>query len=219
MTLKLVSANAVVTARLFNPSVFSQIWLVQNGIAREADFKDDFAFTPAFAQVNTEAFVLLILQERLQFIPRVEETKQQELILDKVGRIVRALPHTPFQALGMNFSFSFVPRTDVREFTRSMFFVPGSPIHTEFDTQDARFGGYLSKDVLGCRLKCEVKPALAKLEADSPEVHCLAMEFNYHLDLKPCPESADEIYAMLGQWNNAFALAWRLAQKIAERDK
>jgi hypothetical protein len=219
MTLKLINANAVVAARQFNPSVFSQIWLVQNGILNESDLEDEFAFTPAFAQVGTKEFALLVLPERLQFVPRVDEEDRKQLILQKVGRIVEALPHTPFFAMGMNFTLHLFPeKTDVKDLTRSLFFVKDSSLHREFDTADARFGGYLSKDALGCRLKFEVKPGYGQMEGvDAPE-HFIMMECNFHHDLEPGPKTAGEIMSILGQWDAALALAKRLAAAICERD-
>src|SRR5437899_1423114 len=104
MGLTLVGSNAVVVARQFNPSVLSQIWLVETGILQTTDFGGEFAFTPLFSQVTTKDFTLLVIPERLQFVPTVDENRQRAFIIEKVGAIVKALPHTPYTAMGMNFT-------------------------------------------------------------------------------------------------------------------
>jgi hypothetical protein len=202
MNSKLVHANAVVVARRFNPTIFSQLWLVNNEIATEADFQGESVFTPAFVQVQAPRYVLLVVPEQLQLAPLPPVEQQHELVSDKVGRIVRLLPETPYVAVGLNFSWQldiedpdqFVP------LSRALFF-RGNPLFNHFDCDDARFGGYFSKDTLGARLKLDVKP----VRGGSPEqaVERLLFAFNLHKDVGR-NNPVEQIQDMLGQWNRAL---------------
>jgi hypothetical protein len=219
MSFRLMEPNAVVVARQFNPSIVSQMWLANTGIVPEGGFGEDFAFTPMFAQVVTDQFALQIIPERLQFTPKVPVDAQRVLITEKVGALVRALPHTPYTAVGLNFPFHLVPdQVDVRDFTRSLFFVPGSPAHQAFDTPDARFGGYMSRDVLGCRLKLDVKPGVLRSPAGA-DTHFVGLEFNFHRDVAPGPNAAEEVVEVLERWDEAKALACEIVQSVAQRDR
>src|SRR5271166_1761428 len=102
---QLVGASVVITARQFNPSVMSQLWLVRQGLLAEDQMLPNFVFTDLLVQVRTQNFSLLVVPEQFQFFPQAKESEQQELIQQKVGRIVRSLPHTPFKAVGLNFTW------------------------------------------------------------------------------------------------------------------
>src|SRR5258707_9842242 len=97
----LISENVVVTANQFNPTIVTQLWLVQNGILT-AD-EGPGIYVPGFVQVKAREFELLVLLDRLQFVPTSEPGKRAELVAEKVGTIVRTLPHTPYVAAGLNF--------------------------------------------------------------------------------------------------------------------
>lgn len=223
MSVRLVTTNAVVVAKQFNPTVASQAWLVDIGVLPKAEATEDFAFTPLFAQVTVEDFALLLVPERLQFIPRVEPERQRALIADKVGRFVRAVPHTPFSAVGMNFQYQLVPdHTDVRHLTRRLFFVPGSRLHQAFDVPDARFGAYLSRDVMGCRLKMDVKPIAGTEPGAEPNRelrHGVMIDFNFHHDVTPGTHAAEEVVSTFGKWDEARSMAEGLMETVAEEDR
>jgi hypothetical protein len=202
MNLQLVDANVVVVARQFNPTIFSQLWLVRNGIATEEDFQGESVFTPAFVQVRARRYALLVLAEQVQFAPSPPAVREGELVLDKVGRIVRLLPETPYVAVGLNFTWQldigepdqFVP------FSRALFF-RGNPLFHQFDEVNGRFGGYLSREMFGARLKLDVKP----IRVGPPEdpLERLLFAFNFHKDVGR-DDPVQDIQEMLGRWNDAL---------------
>lgn len=200
MSVELVDASVVVVARQFNPSVFSQLWLVRHGLVGEDAFRDGCIFSDALAQVNTDDFNLLVVPPRAQFIANVPEEAQQRLIVEKMSQLVRALPETPYRAVGFNMKWKVTANGDsVAEMSRRLAFVPNSPMHSLFDTQDARFGSILSKDSFGCRLNLTVKPEVA----DGEEGEFLVFAFNYHRDIRPEDEAIPIIVKTLEQWDNA----------------
>lgn len=206
MESKLVGRNVVVVARQFNPSVLSQHWLIKNDIVGEQEFQPGCLFTDHVVQVTTTDFSLLLLPQQLQVVPTKDDGSEQELLRVKVGTIVARLSHTPFVAVGMNFTWTITPdggEEGVRGLTRRLFFQPDNRIQQRFDVPNAKFGCYLSKDTLDCRLKLDMKPIVIT-ENNS---HALMAAFNYHLDLVGLDAPAEKIESMLGQWNAAKAEA------------
>ena len=182
MSLELVGYNSIVVAHQFNPSVVGQLWLVRNGILDEADFEPGCAFTDVAVHVNAKDFNLLIVLQQCQFTPHVAAESAGGLVTDKVGTIVRCLPHTPYRAVGLNFTWHLAPEQwDVPSISRKLFFVDERSPYTDFDVEDARFGAYMSKDALGGRLRLNIQPINTK--AENQDVERIQFAFNLHRDV------------------------------------
>jgi len=202
MSIQLVAANVVIAAQQFNPSVVSQLWLVRNGLATEDDFRQGYVFTDSVVQLQATTFNLTVIQEQLQFIPSVENDKEQELIEAKVGMIVSKLPHTPYRAVGLNFFWNLTPDLEsVRDRSRKLFYRPECRLFDHFDSEDATFGAYLSRDILGCRLRLDVRPII--LASPDKKVEHLLFNFNFHEDLADPDASVEMIHSMLKRWDEA----------------
>jgi len=215
MTIELAGANVVVAANQFNPTVFSQLWLVRNGLLAEEDFGPGFLFSQAVVQLATPQFLLLVVPSQLQFTPSEQIQAQQGLIIEKVGRIVERLPHTPYVAIGLNFVWHLRDEhTRIEELSRDLFFKNDSDLYRRFDTQDARFGAYLSRNFLGCRLKLDVKP-ISLDESGHDEMQRLQFAFNFHRDLGDGAEEASRrIQDMLGRWDEARAESMQIVESL-----
>lgn len=202
MPWKGAGAAAVVVAQQFNPSVFSQVWLVRHGLLGEDDFLPGCMFTDVLVQVRSRRFHLLVVPEQLQFVPNAPSGEQQGVISEKLGTIVRTLPHTPFKALGLNFNWHLTPQDgDVARFTRDLFFREDRALFRSFGAADSQFGGYLSKNVLGFRLKLDVKPIIVNLREgnETRSENRVQFAFNFHADLGE--NAAQEIEQHLLRWN------------------
>ena len=92
---------AVLVAKQFNPSVVNQIWLTQQGIlSPEGKVEEGSLFSDMIVQVLTPDFVILVLPEQLQFIIKASPDRQQALVEEKLGKMVRELPHIPYRRSG-----------------------------------------------------------------------------------------------------------------------
>ncbi len=200
MNLLRVGNAAVLAANQFNPSVAGQHWLVNNGIVSLDDLEPGCVFTDVLVQVNSRAFQLLITPMQCQVVPKCDVSQQGAVVRSKIGDIVRMLPHTPYVALGLNFLWQITGTEEqVRSLSRELFFVESGRLHTFFEEPDARFGGYLSKDFLGFRLKLDVKPALGETEGE--QFHALQFGFNFHSDIKQDP--VETVIDALLKWDAA----------------
>src|SRR5947208_812998 len=109
MILQLVDSAAVVAARNFNVTIVNQIWLVDNHLLERDEFKPGCVFTDMLVQVQARGFDLLVTPDQLQFRPQCEPELQQSVLLKRIGGFVNALPHTPYVAVGLNFTWRFIP--------------------------------------------------------------------------------------------------------------
>lgn len=203
MESSLKTANVVIAARQFNPTIFDQIWLLDNELATREDFRGEnvFTLTPPFVQFRAPAFALVVLPDQLQFAPQPVNERAGQLILDKVGRIVELLPQTPYVAVGLNYVWHLIPdASQFAGFCKDLF-SKENPLFAAFDVDDARYGGYLSKNVLGARLKLDIKPVTIGAPPEGSEA--LQFAFNYNLDLPRSAAAVDQILDMLRRWDEA----------------
>src|SRR5262245_17831299 len=119
------TALAVITAQQFNPTIFDHHWVGRIvGLAEDYFHPERSFYSPQVASCQARQFNLLVLPDRLQFEPQVEQTGEDaELIRRVVGSVVSALPHTPYTALGLNFAWALrSPGRLNPEISRRLFF-------------------------------------------------------------------------------------------------
>lgn len=217
MSLKLANVNAVIVAHQFNPSIVSQLWLVAHGLLGPDDFESGCIFTDGLVQVTSREFNMLLTPDQCQFSPRTSLEHQQQVVVDRLGAMVQLLPHIPYRGFGLNFTWhASDSEEDVKRLARSLFFVEGSRLHDFFRTPDSRFGGYLSQDRLGFRLRLDAKPGIG-LTSNGEKYQFLQFAFNFHLDLSltgpvVVPDPARRIVESLVQWNAAYDLSKEIAE-------
>lgn len=210
MTLHLVASNAVVVAHHFNPTITDQIWLAKHKIIDPEEAEGGYIYTDALVQVQAKDFHLLIVPDKCQFTPAPTSEDSAQLIAERLGKLVEELPHTPYRAVGMNFVWRLdADEAAVRDIGRRIAFVQSSPLHQEFNVPDARFGTYLSKDSLGCRLKLDVKPFTEQQKAkegdpkEGEPKSMIQFSFNYHRELAGEADPVSAIKDALAQWSEA----------------
>lgn len=211
MSIELVLKNVVILARQFNPSILTQLWLVRNGVLAEDEFESGCIFTESLVQVIGKHFSITAIPNQFQFVP-VPSGEEQDLISDKVGVIVNRLPHTPYTALGFNFVWHVTPEHETtKDFCRRTFFRDEQPLYSEFRSEDALFGAFMSKDFQGFRMKLDVLPRNA---LDSSDVH-LQIAFNYHVDLTSEESRVETLVKMLDRWKQAWNESLRIVNSIS----
>jgi hypothetical protein len=191
----------IILAKNFNPSVFNQFWLINNGYIGEKEVLPNSIFTPQFAQIFTTKFNLLILPEQLQF-NSIDLTKSEENLYSCLIPMIKRLSETPYIAIGIN--FFWLMNDDggktISELSKELFYRNDSNIYSRFKGGDANFGIYLSKDIEGVRLKLDIKPITAPDIMSGDRKEYIQCSFNYHLDLnnKTCYQ---DLQTCLQKWN------------------
>ena len=168
-----------------------------------------------FAQVPTRDFHLQIMPENCQFTValHVADDKQQSIICERLGKFISTLPHTPYTAVGLNFAWHFFPdiAEPVGDACRRLFFSQEKPLQKEFDKGDARFGGYMSMDWMGCRLRLDARPTM-RILPDGQQNEVIQFAFNYNYTVAGRPEPWSEIIKSLGQWDSARQKSFSILQ-------
>ncbi|MFO0966494.1 MAG: hypothetical protein U0793_13040 [Gemmataceae bacterium] len=160
---------------------------------------------------------MLILPDQLQMVPSVPRDQEQQTLLQRLGKLVRELPHTPYKAIGFNFAWHLIPADgNIARLSREMFYVPDRPLQRSFSDDNAHFGGYLSKDFQGFRLKLDVKPLIVTLEGGRTE-NRLHFGFNYHFDLRQ--DAARQIEERLQHWDEVRQETERIVDSIERRQE
>jgi len=203
--MELLNCNAIITSPALTPVVFSQMFFTKIGVVEEDGFGQGYIFSDQVCQVQSPRFHFIAMGGgTMQFTPSPDlpPLEQDDLILDIVPKIVRALGQIPFIALGINF---ILREGDTEQFvnerTQRLFYRKGIAPFTYFTDPDARFGGYMSKDFHGFRLKMEIKPALLQ-KPKVPPMHSVLFSFNFHKDLDT-KDSVGAIEQSLGLWRVA----------------
>jgi hypothetical protein len=204
----------VVVAHQFNPPIVTQHWLLSNAILAVEDFQQGSLFSDYVVQVRSRLFHLLLVPEQLQFVPVVPAEEQQALIVERLGKIVTTLPHTPYRALGLNFSWHLTLQDgDIARATRDLFCNVDRPLYQHFNESNAHYGAYLSKDFAGFRLRLDIKPITREGEEDQESR--IRFGFNFHLNIGE--GGAKEIVEGLNHWNEVREETERIIDSVEAR--
>lgn len=195
-------AALVVTAQSFNPSIFSQVWLVREVGVDEKCFTGTTVVSPQAAQHELGNMQILVIPARLQVTVKPGDDDAASAAAELVTKVVEKLPHTPFQAVGMNFDYllMFASTEEFVAKDRALFLTQTTPLKGFFDQPDARYGGYYSRNVGDVRLKLDIKPRDPSGEVGIGE-H-LMLNFNFHLALSNGADrpSWQRVADTLGRW-------------------
>lgn len=175
--------NVVVLATNFNPSIISSIWLVNKEICKGEEILPNSFNTPQFSQILCNDFHILVLPDQIQFSKPVGyEGDFSDIVVTKLSKILSELPEVPYKSAGINFHwFLNDSKDEMNKFSHKLFYNKESKIYGEFNSPDAHFGAYLSKDYSGSRLKLDIKP-ISYNENNQLPVSAIQFAFNFHVD-------------------------------------
>jgi hypothetical protein len=204
-------AGIVLTAQTFNPSIFTETWLTRNGIIAADAFVGPRIFSPEVAQFQTAGLQVLVIPPKMQITFGILGAVIDSALPQQIARrTVELLPHTPYQALGLNFDF-FVGQPngqDFADYNRALLGNGGCHLLGEFSTPDAKFGRYFSKDHGEARLKLDIKP----VQAGPEKKDLLQFSFSFHHEVAQLgPEArAPKLIQLIESWTSLHRYAERL---------
>ena len=212
---EIIKSNVVVVAENLNPSIFRETWLVKESVFTEEEIAPESFFSSVSVNVVTPSVELLVVPERLQLTLKTDE-KQDEIVKRVLGNIVKALPHTPYRAVGINFHWilELSDQSKLSKVTQEMFLSEENPLRSIFNTEDTVVGVYLSKDELEMRLKLNVKP----IKGGGTNVGKEALQFNFNFDKSiNNPERATGIVLeSIDKWLVAKAISEKIVKEVSK---
>lgn len=210
--IELKNCNVVVIANIFNLSIINTVWLFKNNIFSEDDLKGSTSL-PVFVEVKSKKFHFTLVPERLQYSidPKMENPK--ESIDSKIGTFIRTLPHTPYTACGLNFIYHVKPeKGDLYALSRSLFCNERSRLFEDLDTDDVRFGGYFSRDLIETKFRLDAKPVKIN-QPQEKDKEVLQFSYNFNISLSP-DDDYHSIISLFEKWDQAQRITLDLTNKI-----
>ena len=204
-------AGIVLSAQTFNPSIFTETWLTQNGIVPADAFVGVRVFSAEVAQFQTSHLQVLVIPPKMQITFEIHGVDIDSDLPQQIAkRTVELLPHTPYQALGLNFDFFVAPPNgqNFNDYNRALLGNGNNSLLREFAPPDAKFGRYFSKDHEGARLKLDIKP----VQAGPEKKDLLQFSFNFHYEVSQLdPEDrVQKLTQVIGGWAPLREYAERL---------
>ncbi len=175
-------AGIVITAQTFNPSIFTESWLVQNKIVQADAFTGLRLFSPEISQFQTALLQVSIIPPKMQTIFNIKQNPVDISIpIQFSAKVVELLPHTPYTGIGLNFDYFLAPPKgkDFFSFNRELFGKGDCKLLQEFSAPDTKYGRYFSKQYGDSRLKLDIKP----VQAGEEKKDLLQWSFNFHYDI------------------------------------
>lgn len=210
-TIELKDCTVVIVANDFNVTIMNNIWLYKNKIFSEEDLNNSINL-PIQVEVRAENYALNVVPNKLQFSVNPQYEQAKDVILSKVGEIVKLLPYTPFSAAGLNFTYFISPdKNDIHGLTKSLFGNPTTKLFEGLDDQNIRFGGYFNQDLMGTRFRLDAKPITIKSKDHKEEKIQFAYNFNVNLGTE---DAVDKIFELLDKWDEAKQHTLKLTEKI-----
>jgi len=211
--MELFNQNLIVAATNFNVTLITQVWLRDNGVVLDSEFTGPMLFTPGLVQLETELFRFLATPNQIQVEPKCSDDRTQQIFSERIGRFVSLLPHTPYVATGINFVWHYKPvdgRT-IQQVSKQAFFRADAPFAHLFDSEDAKFGAYFSKDEFGIfRLRLTIGPIEMQFPDRPTMEERIQFAFNYHCESR----TADRIIDAIGHWDEVRTESQRIVEVI-----
>lgn len=201
----------ILTAQSFNPSIFTETWLQTNGVLDTSKLVGVRVFSAEVSQFQTSEVQVVVVPPQLQ-ITFSDKAADVELPRSIAARVVELLPHTPYQAMGINFTY-YVSQPAEQEFVaydRALLGTGEYALLHEFSAADARFGRYFSKGFGSARLRLDIKP----VKTGPKNADMFAFAFNFHHDLAGIEQSAraKSLVKFIGTWNSLREYAEKLTE-------
>jgi hypothetical protein len=171
----------IVVAGNWNVSIFNPNWVSEN-IFDKAEVQVEFPLTPGLSPRYTRDGVSVFLQgERLNLCPEQANDQCLKAVEDKAKRILDLLPHTPVNAVGINFIYK---ETDPKPGLSAMFNFQdtGRLDVLGFNTQVREIGRQLAWNAGMLNLTMRISNAGSIL-----------FNFNYHEQVASTVEAANAI--------------------------
>lgn len=214
--------SIVLVANELNLSIFRPVWMCKLNILKPEEITEGSFISPAAIQIPAPNFHLAILPNRLQLsLPTAEKAVCGPLVDRVLGGILKALPHTPMSAMGVNFDFLLHPidPTQFSKWNKAMFASPLVNTLCKDAKLQPRFGAYFSMFFDDMRLKVDVKPvrnaeeSLTYERTSDPKFEAMKFNFNYHLDLNH-EDPTGHALAHLDKWKSAIDHAQLILESL-----
>ena len=207
----LIDSNVVIISKSFNIPIINTVWLYKNDIFTEEEMRGATCL-PVTVEIRTDTFHFSLVPDRLHFSVKPDHEDPKGLILSKIGKLVKLLPHTPYIAAGLNFTFHVTPADgDLCKLSRELFFNERSKLFHGLESDDVRFGGFFSMHKIDTRLRFDAKPVTVPIQNDKEEK--LQFSYNFNVTISQ-NDDYNKILDLFKKWEKAVEFCKEINSKI-----
>lgn len=196
------------------------MWLSKQRIFSDQEVENNFVYTPMAVNLTTPDIAFLAVPDRIQLGFVSESANRLDLIKQIMGGIVKALPHTPFHAVGFNFTWILLAsnQDEFQKTHKKLFLSANNPLGRFFDDEDCRFGFYASRELDIGRLRLDIKPVIYNPPTAGGEIkegaarEGLQLTFNVHRDISG-DNKAESILKFLDGWASSLSIAEQMTEQ------
>jgi hypothetical protein len=191
------SANIVIIASNYNPSIVSKEWLYQKGIFTES--VDNFIHTPILALVENQDFGLIVDEQRLQLV--IKRVTQDNLTNSSsmAQKFVTVLPETPYKSVGLNYRYTL---TENRCNLRTLWAPKSAKLRTMF-SHDYQLGAMIVFSFESFVVTFTVTPSLTREQQ-------IRIAFNFHANVA----NIEEVRARIASQTTTLQKAESIIQEL-----
>ena len=172
MEAKLRRADIVIIASAHNPSIIAPEWLKDKSLIVEEP--SHFIHTPDLSIFESESFSVVVDHQRLQIVVKKQDTKSLESLANIASNYVKLLPHIPYKALGLNFTWT-IEVDDGEELPKIEININKSDLMSVFEGHEVDCGGIIY---------ARKEPYMLKLVIELQGGNTLVHNFNYNHELE-----------------------------------
>lgn len=159
-----IKQSIVIIANTFNPNIFTQSWLIEQGVISEDDTIPHQVLQPAMAQLFTSELQLSVTPNRMQIVFTGESKDNPKTLIDGIKNIIIAIEYTPYTAIGANFDYTVTSKKLARTINTT---ISKSDFAKNVSTNkpNTKYGIFMSEPVCILSdpiLNLDVKPAQDK---------------------------------------------------------
>ncbi len=185
----LLQKNIVVNGQ-FNLALLDKYFFIKNDIISEEEFskmQHPALFNGFNSHLVTDKFEITI--NPIQLVVYSVKSGDDDKINEFIIKIIKASGIGNFPSFGMNFEWAlqFENKEQVQEKSKEYFYNENTKLMPSFfNSEDANYGFYASKDIMGARLKLDIKPInnLNYPVKGVVPMDALFHQFNFHFALE-----------------------------------
>lgn len=163
------SANIVILARNYNPSIVSKEWLYQKNIIKET--VANFIHTPPLSLVETERVSFVLDEDSLRISLKTISPEGIEALPKIAAKFVSCLSETPFKAVGFNYGYHIAKESSRLE----ALFAPNSAELKELFSGSYEIGEVVNFPFKQFIVRMRALPSREKATT-------IPIDFNFHSD-------------------------------------
>ncbi len=177
-----LAVRNIVLLGVFQPSNYDKYFFIKNHIVTEDEILPISSFNTDIVQLFTDKLSLVIIFNQIIINSNHPEDKVK---IDNIINNILKQPSSSYTAIGINFHWNIDSENNsLTKTTRDLFYDKNNKLFEQyFQTEDANYGLYVSKNFKNCRLKLDVKPQVILQEPNKEEKKVVNFAFNFHRDV------------------------------------